>query len=372
MRFLLFIDSLGSGGAQKQLVTLARALASSPHDVHVATYNNSEAFFESLLIERRIPIHVLRKPSRFSPLPIYDLIRVIRNNQFDIVISFLSTPNIYAKLARLVCRNTAVICSERSSWRALRPGLMTFLSINSHIFADAITTNSEDNAMWLRKHRSLKKKVHVIWNGYELPPYHLNSPQSDHLHFLGIGRISPEKNLLGLMKAASIAIDDGFTNFRIAWAGRLEKGTAAEKYQAELNRFLSANPLVQLRWRWLGEVKEMQSEISKCDAVIAPSLYEGMSNALCEGMCAGKPILASDIADNQILVSPPERGLIFQSESPQDIAAALKYFLSVPRETRQKMSSDALYFSRVYLEAEKMANAYILLAENLKSKRQHG
>ena len=61
MKVLLFIDTLGSGGAQRQLVNLGIGLKAKGHDVSLLTYNKP-FHFKELLDENEIKhFHIQKK-----------------------------------------------------------------------------------------------------------------------------------------------------------------------------------------------------------------------------------------------------------------------------------------------------------------------
>lgn len=101
IKILMFIDSLGSGGAQRQFVELASGLAARGHDVTVAIYHDQD-HFAGRLEESGIPIVHLSKPSRFSPRPIFAFARLYQSIGAQTAIVFLRTPAIKAELARLL------------------------------------------------------------------------------------------------------------------------------------------------------------------------------------------------------------------------------------------------------------------------------
>src|ERR1041385_6743395 len=99
MRLLFVIDSLGSGGAQRQVVTLAEGLSHRGHSIEFFTYLSRD-FFRTRLEKAGILIHDHRKRSRFSPDVIFALRNIFRRRAYDLVLSFLEVPNFYCELAR--------------------------------------------------------------------------------------------------------------------------------------------------------------------------------------------------------------------------------------------------------------------------------
>lgn len=62
------------------------------------------------------------------------------------------------------------------------------------------------------------------------------------------------------------------------------------------------------------------------DAVGLFSHLEGLPNAVCEGMSAGKPVIASNVSDIPLLIKNKE--FIFNPNSPNDIAKTLSLLMN--------------------------------------------
>ena len=96
MKILFFIDNLGSGGAQRQIVNLAILFQERGHQVSFLTYGKPD-FFLNTLIKAQINVDCI-----ISSGPIDRMIKVrkyIRTGTQDVVISFLETPNFLACLS---------------------------------------------------------------------------------------------------------------------------------------------------------------------------------------------------------------------------------------------------------------------------------
>ncbi len=117
MKLLIVISCLGSGGAQRQMVTLAKALKSREHDVEFFIYHPTIDFFCKTLEAAGITIHKHQKrANRFSFETVRALRHLIQTQAYDIALSALDAPNLYLILASMGLRKTRVIVSERSSY----------------------------------------------------------------------------------------------------------------------------------------------------------------------------------------------------------------------------------------------------------------
>ena len=112
MKILLVIDHFGSGGAQRQIVELAYGLKQHGHEVEMFVYVPQQVFFRSRLDEQQIIVHEYAKVRRFSFGVIFRLAALMRDGGFDIVISYLKNPNVYAELAKLISGGNLVGISD--------------------------------------------------------------------------------------------------------------------------------------------------------------------------------------------------------------------------------------------------------------------
>jgi glycosyltransferase involved in cell wall biosynthesis len=366
MRILCVIDNLGSGGAQRQLVNIAVGLKSRGHDVQFFTYFPDE-FFKPFLDKASIPVYLSKKKSRFSLKPAFDLRKVVRKQSLDAVLAFLETPSIYAELACIGHQKVRLIVSERN----LSPdGKITFtktIKAILHIFADAVTTNSHAQRFWIQKSFPwLKKKVATIINGVDLQNFAplLRRPSSTSnqcLRLLGLGRITRQKNIPRLIEALGVCVYQKQIDVRIDWAGRQDSYDefALAKNALQTNR-------VEERWRWLGEVDNVAQLLQNYDALILPSLWEGLPNAVCEALACGLPVLASNVSDNALLIQHGISGFLFDPLNINEIASSIDALNNLDIVSRNKMSKAARIYAEENLSFAKLTLGYelIVLHEN--------
>ena len=113
MRIICVIDNLSTGGAQRQIINLARGLHRRGHQVEMFCYAPGD-LLAPYLEREGIPLHVELKRTRFSRDVIARLRDIIDDRQAQAVVSFLNTPNFYAVLAsRLSRTRPPAVVSER-------------------------------------------------------------------------------------------------------------------------------------------------------------------------------------------------------------------------------------------------------------------
>ena len=80
---------------------------------------------------------------------------------------------------------------------------------------------------------------------------------------------------------------------------------------------------VSARVRWLGQVADVRAVLAAADAVVMPSLAEGLGVAAIEAMAAGRPVIASAVGGLPELVSDGVQGLLVPPGDAAALATAL-------------------------------------------------
>ena len=367
MRILCVIDSFVSGGAQRQMVELAVGLQSFGHDVEMFVYHPELDFFRGPVDEAGIRVHAVESDGGFSFAVLSGLVRVLRQGRHDAMISFLGSSNVYAELAHMAAPRTRLIVSERNSHLADGSAIPALLKRVLHVLAGRVVANNHTHAEWLRGYPWLRRKVATIYNGFALdgPDVLLREKRREGLRLLALGRVVEQKNVLGLIEALKrFHQRNGFVP-EVSWAGRREGSTGGSRYQERVEALLSSNPVIKDRWHWLGERKDVKTLFAEHDALILPSLYEGLPNVVCEAFIAGTPVLASNVCDNPLLVPDGERGLLFDPEKPEDMARAIERFLQFDSGQRHRLAVNGNAYAVDHLSVERMVREYDLLLQDM-------
>lgn len=362
MKVLCVIDSLGSGGAQRQIANLACALKDKGHDVEMLVYFPEESFYRSVVNEAGITVHEIEKGAGFSWKVVLHIRRLLRVDRYDAVISFLGAPDFYCELASvLALSRSKLIVSERSSAMGdigtLRPLILRVM----HVVADSVVANSFTHAQWLRKYPWLRQKTHVIYNGYLLPPpvsqpYRGNNV--NRFRYLVIGRLHQGKNGVRLIKGLELYSKMHGRTPEIGWAGRQETDPESLKNRSEMDDLLAQHTDIAMNWQWLGERRDIPALLRDCDALLHVSLYEGLPNAVCEAFAEGRPVIASNVCDHPRLVEEGIRGVLCDPLSPESICDAIQRFEALSVSERDMMGVNARRYAEDYLTIDKMVAAY--------------
>lgn len=369
MKLLFVIDSFGPGGAQRQMTALAEELSGRGHSISFFAYYPEHREFAP----KNIPVHAAPKKSRWSLGPLFELRRLIRNHQFDGVLAYLQTPGFYAELACAGLKDVVLVVSERSSFPPGRAPLAARILRWGHCLADAVVVNSHHHRKRLQKAFPwMSGRLRTIENGINVQNY-TESPYPEgskgEVSLLALGRVDRLKNPLGLIQAMGILKSSGASLSRIRWAGDIPRTSEGADYYTQCNVLLERHGISD-RWEWLGVRQDVPALIASSDGLIHPSLLEGASNAVCEAMAMGRPVLAGRIGDHEHLIHHEKTGILFDPLVASDIGRAMSTFMEIDRVDRGKMGARAAAFVRETMSISKCADRYEEVFTECRSRRR--
>ncbi len=372
MKILCLIDSLNSGGAQRQLCMLAVLLKERGYDVEVLTYYDYD-FYRDFLDKANIPHTTVTAGTKLGRM--MAVRKAIRHQKPDAVIAYMGTPSLFAELAGLPKRDFALIVSERSS--DLRENFGAKRRLIFHRLSDAVVCNSFTQTKFIAKTASwLVKRTATIANCVDLSAF---SPKETaaaipNLNIVVVASFQALKNPIGLVEAMNIVHhDNDCKNIAVNWYGnnlfangKPTKGSrvflavkeAIKKYALE-NVFNLHDPVLDLT-----HIYQLAT------ALCLPSLYEGCPNVIGEAMACGKPVLASNVCDNPRLVKDGENGFLFNPANPQDIADTIIRFSKQSPAQWEHMGQVSRKRAEKMLSPDVFVNKYIELIEQVVAKRK--
>ncbi|MFT4564130.1 MAG: glycosyltransferase involved in cell wall biosynthesis [Gammaproteobacteria bacterium] len=344
-KIILFIDSLVSGGAQRQLVTLACELSKKKYPVCVLTYRN-ETQLLWMLNKRGIRYHVVEKKSKLDLRFFFRLVVFFRHEQPDCIISYLNTPNFWARIAGRIARVPTIITSERnidinrSSVRVNLERILYRLSTKIVVNANAIQELLVEVGLPI-------EKIKVIQNGLDTVYFQRRSEirRQEFRRNIGVGdgetlitlvgRMQQQKNHVGLLRAFA-SLGHLNSSIKIMFVGNEIEPAIKQK----LKDLCSASDM-EHQVIFAGAKDNLPLIYTASDFTILPSLWEGFPNALIESMACETPVIATDIADNRLIISDESMGYIVPRENETALANTI---LSASRMTiaeRQKMGRES-------------------------------
>jgi len=368
MRLLFIIDHLSSGGAQRQLVTLAVRLVEQGHQVQLLYYHDSE-----FQLERAVSGGVeCKKIASRGRLQRLFLIRdEIRFRKPDVILAYLTGASVQAVIARFLSRvKCPVIVSERNQIAGTKSRLRLDVASLVYFFADAVVLNAhhvrlefEKRYPWLR--RSLK----TIWNGVDLdffsPSCEISPVGEEHLTLLGIGASYPLKGQMELARALLLLLTKHGVSAKVIWLCRRPLSSSDEEasFKNEVTEFLKQNEIDKC-WEWMDERADVRPVLAGCAALVHPSSRDGLPNVICEALACGVAVVAPAALENPQLVEHEVNGFLYEAGSIEDFAKKLVSLSQRSDEEMRKMKESARAFAVENLSISRVAEEYSLLFDD--------
>lgn len=355
-KILLFTDVLSSGGAQRQLVTLARLLKEKGYDVSLLDYWDCPFYDDYLNAHNILFTHILTKGKK----NIIEMLSAhINKLQPDVVISYMENPSIVACISKLIAKKRfKLIVSERNTTQAITRN--TKIRFFLFRLANYIVPNSHSQGRFIYEHYSnLSKKTKVITNVIDAKKFIPTEvrPENSVFKFVVVARVVEQKNVLRFIEAVSILKEKGY-KFRIDWYGE----PYPQEYFAECLRLQTTTHVDDVLY-FHEPTREVVKVYQSADAFILPSIYEGFPNVLCEAMSCGLPVIASAVCDNPNILCDDHCGYLVDPLKPKSIADAMEKMLDLSVEDRHSMGDASRKHIEKYFSEEKFVNAYIELIE---------
>lgn len=358
-KILLFIDSLCSGGAQRQLVGLAHLLKDRGYDVEIIDYWDID-FYDEYLKKNNIKFEHCVAIGKLNI--IHRIRKEIKKRNPDIVISYLEHPSVVASLIKLSLpfSKFKLIVSERNTSQSNgRPEKLRF---NLFRFTNAIVPNSYSQYEFIKdNYPFLSNKTIPITNYLDTDKF---SPQEKAeknavRRFIVVGRIVEQKNPLRFLQAiAKVKNRYPKNKFKVDWYGNPYPESYFEeclklKHDLDLDNVVYFHP----------PTNEIIAEYRKSDVFLLPSIYEGFPNVLCEAMSCGLPVAASAVCDNPSILDNGHVGVLFDPLSVDDMADKIANLLLASDEDLKSMGKRSRATALEKFTQEKFINSYISLIE---------
>ena len=329
-KILLFTDVLGSGGAQRQLTTLAVLLKGKGYQVSLLDYWN-DPFYDDYLKQQDIPF--VHKPTVGKLNIIRMFIAYINKLQPDVVIAYMEHPSIVACVGKIFAKKKfKLIVSERNTTQILtRNDKLRFFLFR---VADYIVPNSHSQYKFISEHYSnLVSKTKTITNVIDTKKFcpAEKKQKNEIFTFVVVARVVEQKNVLRFIEAVHLTYQRN-KSFVVNWYG----APFPETYFKECKDLVTRYGLEQVLI-FNDPIREIVKIYQQADAFILPSIYEGFPNVLCEAMSCGLPVIASNVCDNPDILSNEKCGYLVDPYKPETISNSMLMMMCKPIEELKTM-----------------------------------
>ena len=335
-KLLLLIRSLHIGGAERQVVSLAKSMSELGTEVQVAVKVSGGPLEQDLKSLPNVKLHYLGSPGLLGRFKYFLRLRtLIKSNQFDAVYGFMPLPNLALLVARTIRKRPLIAWGVRSSGvdHSQYGGLVKWtMRLEKWLsrFADRIITNSMAALEEYRLNNYLYSKLSHVPNAIDVERF---SPDPDAraaienelalpagVPLIGVfARIHPMKDHLAFLQAAKLLLSEHPTA-RFICAGDVSTGFTAYNERVRANATdlgLDENVL------WLGPRTDPQTLMAACDiTTLTSDSGEGFPNSVAESMACGTPCVAVDVGDAAAIIEGSATGHIVPRKDAEAIANA--------------------------------------------------
>ncbi|MBI3268666.1 MAG: glycosyltransferase [Planctomycetes bacterium] len=365
VRVLFAITELDVGGAEKALFEIATRLDPSrflPQVVPLVGDGEVGRWLEA----RGVPVTPLRMRGKADVGALLRLARLLRNLRIDLLQTFLFHANLLGRVAARLAGTPAVVSAVRVAEGERRFHLA--LDRWTCGWVDAVTANAEELSRFCRDEARLPApKVRTIPNGVDfekylrpaLPATPLPIRPGDRV-LVAVGRLSRQKGLVHLLAAMDRVIT-------VEPAARL---LLVGKGEEEQHLRAAVPERARGRVEFLGWRPDVPAILQAAEALVLPSLWEGMPNVVLEAMAAARPVVASAVGGAVDLVRDGETGLLVPPADPASLGDAILRLLAEPARARAMGVAGRERARREY-SWDRTAAAYQALYEEVLAKK-HG
>lgn len=323
MRIIHFIESLRSGGKERQLVELLKGLVNTP-GIENELIVMSDDIHYSYIDELGIPIHRLLRKSRRDPSVFLRLYQLLKKREPDILHSWGAMCSIYAlpsskllpiKFINGFLRSAPPSLSIRNmGWRRAK---LTFP------FSHAIVANSQAG---LDAYQAPPHKSFCIHNGFDFTRIK-NLPEKETIrkkyniksrYIVGmVATFSPNKDYATFFRAA-LKILANRADITFVMIG---DGSTRASLQSQIPHEFHE------KFCFLGRLKQVEEVINLFNIGVLATYTEGISNTIMEYMALAKPVIATNCGGNQEIVINGVTGFLVPCADADTLAINISILL---------------------------------------------
>jgi glycosyltransferase involved in cell wall biosynthesis len=360
----LMIESLETGGSERQFCELAQALDRERFDVHLGCIRQRGAFAQELgaIPQFRLGGSLYGLQSMRTR---FRLARHLRRCSIAIAHAFEFYSNMTLIPAARLARLPVIIGSQRQLGDLLT-STQSRAQMAMFRWCDTVICNSRAAADGLITAGMPERKIAVIGNALSPQSFSETAPaiprQPGVLRVGMIARMNAryKNHHVFLRAAARLAAQFPGIEFPLVGDGPLRN--ELEQTAQELG--------IRAQVQFLGDRRDIPAVLAGIDVSVVPSASESLSNVVLEAMAAGVPVVATRVGGNPELINE-QRGLLVPPDDDQALASALGRLLT-DAPLRATMAENAKAFAYENFSRRNISARYQdLYSELLERKRWH-
>ncbi|WP_109484877.1 glycosyltransferase [Occallatibacter savannae] len=330
MRIAYILTSLGIGGAEKQVISIAERMEARGHHVALVVLKDPEKqeWPTTLTIHRLGVTKFL--PSAIGGVP--RARRILQTIRPDLLHSHTFPANMMARALRATGSAPLVISTihnvyEGNLHRTFAYRLTDRLTVCSTAVSRAVAEQ------YIKSKAVPQKKISVLTNGIDTDAFSPSRSLADQA-----GNLPPhrsDKSFVWLAAGRDVPAKD-FDNllaaFRILRAS-MPKAELCIAGQPSPHRNNEAGV------QWLGLSANMPETLARCDAFVLSSAWEGLPLVIAEAMSMEKPVVATHVGGVREFIR--DKSALVPPKAPEELADAMLRIMRLPEPQRHEMGRQA-------------------------------
>jgi glycosyltransferase involved in cell wall biosynthesis len=358
-RVLFVVTTLGRGGAERQVVDLARAYRARGVEVAVAAMLGGP--LEAELGRLGVPVTLLgMRRGVADPRAILALAAAVRRIRPDVVHSHMVHANLLARVTRLVAPMARLVCTAHN---IDEEGALRELGYRVTDRLADLTTNVSAAATSRYAARGLAgaRRLRHVPNGLDLARFGGDAAgrpalraalglAAEDVAWLFVGRLDVQKDPATLLR--------GFSAHRRTHprARLLVVGDGPLREEA---RHLAEAEGLGAAVAFLGPRDDVASLMQAADAFVLASRWEGLPMVLLEAAGSGLPIVATDVGGNAEIVLDGDSGRLVRAGDAAALGAAMDHVASMDAAGRAALGARGRALVAERYDLERIADQWL-------------
>ena len=319
MKVLHIINSLHTGGAEKLLADSLPLYQEYGIETDLLLLNSDDTpFLQSLKSKFTGQIFYTHINSYYAPAQLWQIRKYLKSD-YDIIHCHLFTVLYWTALAKLLANTPKKLVFTEHSTANRRLNNFAFLQVDKFIYRyydKVIAITPQVKQVLIDKLHLPNQKVEVIYNGIDIEKFATATSYQKSMFFddndtiiIQVSRFQRQKDQQTVIHALS----DLPENYKLLLVGDGGLKNDCQALANELN--------LQHRVKFLGVRMDVPALLKMADIIVQSSHWEGFGLAAVEGMAAGKPVIASDVAGLRDIVK--DYGLLFEQGNAKELVSKI-------------------------------------------------
>ena len=323
---LHLINYIGSGGAEKYIISLARALKDKECSFYVGVSKRTHNKFEKELESLGVKIVLLPIRSIYDIGSAITIVKFCKTEKIDVIHTHFLRENCISVFTRLLGNRAKIINTCHMNWKN-RKDVQILNRIITRLNYKVIAVSASVKEI-LESEGVQSEKIELIYNGVDYN-YFKQSIQStiDEEFNIGknvfkistIARFNEEKGhfyLLDIIKELGRKVDLDKFKFILVGDGELKQDVKRYAVDNNIDRHII----------FTGLRSDIKNILDGVDLYISPSKNEALGLSILEAMACGVPVIATNVGGTPEIVGHNYWGLINYGDKQCAVSKILEMY----------------------------------------------